>query len=191
MSVLKVKDPVTGNWVDIAGTGTQGPPGGPVPVGGNVGDVVVKTGPADMEVGWEAPPIVVPPPRIVFAAKIAQVISHGTANTFVQAVGGQVTIDPDRTYHVIAGWRCIQDTNDKHRAQAQVQIGTVGLEGYDVVGNNDTDGLWGAWSQNWIEDGSLFVAAGSPPTAVDARLNVMFSYASRTFYSPRLYIIEY
>ena len=37
MAVFKVKDPAdpTGNtWLDITGTGTQGPPGGPVPSAG-------------------------------------------------------------------------------------------------------------------------------------------------------------
>lgn len=185
MSVLKVKDPVTGNWLDIAGTGTQGPPGGPVPVGGNPGEVIVKTGPADMEVGWAVHP------RVAFKSHVASFVSSATANTFGSAVTGTMTCDPTRTYHVIAGVRCIQDTDAKHRAQSRVSIGTVNLDGYDVWAHNDTDGLWGAWSQHWMEDGSRFVAAGSAPAAVDVRLDLMFSYASRTFYSPRLFIIEY
>jgi hypothetical protein len=187
MGVLKVKDPAdpTGQtWVDIAGTGSVGPPGGPVPVGGNPGEVIVKTGPADMEVGWARVP------RLAFTLMPASTISHATANTFVDLVAGQATIYPDRTYWVTAGARGVEDPGATSAlAQYQVAIGTVNLAGYDVVATHDT-GLWGAWSQTWVEDGSRFVPLGDPPASLDVRLRGMLSVASKTFYSPRLHILE-
>lgn len=188
MAVLKVKsDPNDPNspWLDIAGTGAQGPSGGPVPVGGLPGEVIVKTGPADMEVGWTGIP------RAAFKETVPQVVSHATINTFVDAVAGSATIDPSRNYLITAGIRCIADPGARCVAQAQVGIGTVNLEGFDVWSvHGDTDGLWGAWSQTWVESGDRFVAAGDPPAAVDVRLRIMLGVASKTIYSPRLFIVE-
>jgi hypothetical protein len=50
MGVLYAK--VGGTFVPIAQTGPQGPSGGPVPVGGAVGDVIIKSGAADFAVRW-------------------------------------------------------------------------------------------------------------------------------------------
>lgn len=181
--VLKVKD-ASGNWVDIAGTGQVGPPGGPVPVGGNPGEVIVKTGPGDFEVGWARVP------RLAFSSTPGSVVSSATVNTFVDAVAGQATIYPDRTYWITAGVRCIQDPGAViATAQFQVAIGTVNLAAYDVVVTHDT-GLWGSWSQTWVDFGSRFVPAGDPPTSVNVRLQVQINVASKTFYSPRLHILE-
>lgn len=50
MGVLYAK--VGGTFVPIAQSGPQGPSGGPVPVGGAVGDVIIKNGTADFAVRW-------------------------------------------------------------------------------------------------------------------------------------------
>lgn len=183
MAVLKVKLP-DGTWADIASTGTQGPSGGPVPVGGNPGEVIQKTGPNDMEVGWTVRP------RVALNVEVAQVTSSATVNAMTLAVGGDVRIDPERTYHIIGGWRCIQDPGAViATAHARMAVGTVNLPAYDEVTTADT-GLWGAWSQNVIRPGSTFAAAGAGPVTLDARLEFGCTIASKIFYSPRLYIIE-
>ena len=184
MSVLKVKDPVTGTWLDIMGTGVKGDPGGPIPTGGNPGELIVKTGPADFEVAWE------PHPRVAFEAMVATMPSHATANTLIDLIVGTVTIDPDRYYHVFAGVRCIQDPGAQVcLAQFQVKCG-VDLQGYDVVATPDT-GLWGAWSQNWLHKGNL-LNGDQPTKSVECKLRAMLSVAGpKTIYNPRLYIVEY
>jgi hypothetical protein len=193
MGVLKVKDPSdpTGNtWVDIAGTGTQGAPGGPVPVGGNPGEVIVKTGPADMEVGWAARP------RVAFRGEINQVNASATPNTMVPLISGDITIYPDRVYHFFAGIRCIQDPavadDVMVNAQFRVYCGTVGLHGNDVVGPMlDPRSAWGAWSQTYLYNGTSFVAADQPPATMVVELRGQMSVASKLFYTPRLFVIEY
>jgi hypothetical protein len=50
MGILYAK--VGGTFVPIAQSGPQGPSGGPVPVGGAVGDVIIKSGAADFAVRW-------------------------------------------------------------------------------------------------------------------------------------------
>jgi len=185
MGVLKIKDPndPTGaTWIDIMGTGVKGDPGGPVPVGGVPGEVIVKTGPADMEVGWAQHP------RIAFRFLGTQVNSHATANTLTPLVTGSVTIDPDRWYQIIAGVRAIQDPGASIcLAQFQVHV-SVNLQGHDCVVTPDT-GLWGSWSQTWVEPGSSLNAAGGPTVC---ELRGMISVAGpKIIYSPRLYILEF
>ena len=53
------------------------------------------------------------------------------------AIVGDVTIFPDRLYHIFAGHRCIQDFGVGGNIQMQVSIGTVNLQGYDVVACTD------------------------------------------------------
>ena len=61
------------------------------------------------------------------------------------------------------------------------------LAQWDEVTTPDT-GLWGSWHQSWVNPGSDFTAT---PAALDVRLSIGCSIASRTFYHPRLFIIEY
>ena len=183
MAVLKVKDPA-GNWVDITGTGTQGPSGGPVPVGGLPGEVIVKTGPADMEVGWTQRP------RVALTVQLASIITNATVNTMTEAVTGNATMYADRMYHIFASHRCVQDTGVGGNVQMRVSIGTVNLQGYDVVACTDPNSLWGAWSQSWLHDGALLGAAAAGSTLA-CRVAYQCSTASRTVYTPRLHVIEY
>src|SRR4029079_699266 len=50
MGILYAK--VGGTFVPIAQSGPMGPSGGPVPVGGAVGDVIIKNGDAGFAVRW-------------------------------------------------------------------------------------------------------------------------------------------
>jgi len=181
VGILKVKLP-DNTWADVVGSGATGPSGGPVPAGGNSGEVVIKTGPGDFEVGWEAHP------RVAFNEMVATSVSSATVNSLTRAVEGFATIHPDRMYHTFAGVRCIQDpgatTAIGHFA---VAIGTVNLAQWDEVTTPDT-GLWGSWHQSWLNPGSDFTATTA---SLDVRLNIGCSIASKTFYHPRLYIIEY
>lgn len=180
MAVLKVKDSA-GNWLDITGTGTRGEPGGPVPVGGTVNQKIAKTSDVDFEVEWRDSP------RIALSVIVAQYTSHATANTMARAVGGDATIYPDRMYWIVSGWRCIQDPGAvAATCNAQTAIGTVNLQGFDVVNTHDT-GLWGAHSQTWVRPGSDFTATVA---TLDCRLNLQLSVASKIFYDPRIYILE-
>jgi len=185
MAVLKIKDPSdpTGaTWIDITTTGTQGPAGGAVPTGGNPGEVLVKTGPADMEVGWAVRP------RVALSVIGNQVTSHATVNTLETVATGEVDVVPDRYYHIFAGVRCIQDPGAAvATAQALVELGTIDLAGYDVWTTPDT-GLFGSWSQNWLKLGSVFTAT---PATLTCNLRIMLSVASKIIYAPRLYVIEY
>lgn len=183
MAVLKVKD-AAGNWVDITGTGTQGPSGGPVPVGGLPGEVIVKTGPADMEVGWAVHP------RVALTVQVASIVTPATVNVLEDKVTGNATLYADRMYHIFASHRCIQDTGVGGNAQMQVVVGTVNLQGYDVVACTDPNSLWGAWSQSWLHDGALLGAAAAGST-LTVKLRYQCSIASRTVYTPRLHVIEY
>jgi hypothetical protein len=54
MGVLYAR--VSGAWVPVQGVGAQGPSGGPVPVGGAVGDLIIKNGTADFAVRWGIDP---------------------------------------------------------------------------------------------------------------------------------------
>ena len=121
MAVLKVKDPA-GNWVDITGTGQQGPSGGPVPVGGAVNEVIVKTGPADFEVAWRS--------GHGWRSTTDRLVRIDPAMTDMFSV--DATFYPDRMYHIFAGWRCIQSSGSTARVEMQVAIGTVNLTGHDV-----------------------------------------------------------
>jgi hypothetical protein len=185
MAVLKVKDPVTGTWLDIMGTGVKGDPGGPVPVGGAPGEVIVKTGPADMEVGWERRP------RVAFNIQIASAVSNATINTMTDTIVGDATFFPDRMYHIFASHRCIQDLGVGGTIQMQVSIGTVNLQGYDVVACTDPNSIWGAWSQGWLHDGALLGGTDPAGSVLSCRLRHQCSIASRTIYTPRLHVIEY
>ena len=62
MGVLYAK--VGGQFVQIAQTGPPGPAGGPVPVGGAVGDLIIKSGAADFAVRWgyDPPKLSIPNP---------------------------------------------------------------------------------------------------------------------------------
>jgi hypothetical protein len=182
--VLKVKD-TAGTWQDIAGVGPRGAPGGPIPVGGNPGEVIVKTGPGDFEVEWQPQR-----PRVVFAQQVAEVYSSTVVNTFVDLISGTVEIDPTRYYQVTAGVRCIQDPGASIAlAQFQVHCG-VNLQGHDCVVTPDT-GLWGSWSQTWVHMGNLLNGNQPDPTVVACELRGMINFASKIFYTPRLNIIEY
>jgi len=180
MAVLKVKLP-DDTWADITGTGQVGPPGGPVPVGGTVNQKIAKTWDVDFEVEWRDSP------RIALSAIVAQFTSNATANTMSRAIGGDATIYPDRMYWITAGYRAVQDPGALiGMSQMQVAVGTVNLQGYDVVSGPDT-GLWGSWSQTWVRPGSDFTATVA---SLDCRLNVMLNVASKIFYDPRIYILE-
>jgi len=185
VGILKIKDPAdpTGaTWIDITGTGTQGPSGGPVPTGGNPGETIVKNGAADFAVEWRVSP------RIAGYAEVASVVSHATVNTFVVAVTCQAHFYADRMYQIMAGVRAIADPGATvAMAQAQVGIGTVNLSGYDVWATPDT-GLWGSFLQSWIKPGTDFTTTDAQLTC---ELRVMLSIASKTFYSPRIHVIEY
>jgi len=185
VGMLKVRDPAdpTGaTWIDITGTGTQGPSGGPVPTGGVAGETIVKTGPADFEVGWRLSP------RVAGSAEVPSVVSHATVNTFVVAATCQAHFYADRMYVITAGVRAIQDPGATIcMAQAQVGCGTVNMSGYDVWVTPDT-GLWGSWSQTWNRLGTDFTTTDAQLTC---ELRVMLSIASKTIYSPRLIILEF
>jgi hypothetical protein len=182
MAILKIKN-TAGEWVDIAGVGPQGPPGGPVPVGGQPGDVIVKTGAADGEVGWT-----VQRPRCVARALVGTINSHATASTMGNLVTVSVDIDPTRLYHIFASVRAVQDPGGLMPfAQYKVAVGTAQMEGYDCVSGPDS-GLWGAWSQTWVKDGT---AISATPVTVNATLDLNLNAASKTVYAPRLYIFEY
>ena len=181
MPVLKVKD-ASGTWLDIAGVGPRGPSGGPIPAGGNIGEVIVKTGAADFEVEWQPAR-----PRIALRAQATQT-TGGAVNVMATLTSGTVTIDPTRWYHIIAGVRCVNDPGAAAHAQYRVVIGTVQLNGYDVVYTADPNTVWGAWSQHWLEPGNVLLAAGGD---VLAKLDGMCSVATRLFYTPRLFIFEY
>jgi hypothetical protein len=183
MAVLKVKD-AAGNWLDIAGTGTQGRDGGPVPVGGEPGEVIVKTGAADMEVGWAQHP------RIVINNQYTSVTTSATVNTMTELINVSGLFYADRTYQIHASHRCIQDLGVGGNAQMRVSVGTVNLQGYDVVSCTDPNSLWGAWSQTWLHLGSLI---GGTAAGVDLAVRVAWqcSIASRIIYTPRLHVIEF
>jgi hypothetical protein len=182
MPVLKVKD-ASGVWLDIAGVGSPGPSGGPVPVGGNVGEVLVKTGPADFEVEWQPQR-----PRTVFSSLIGTVTS-GAVNVMHTLITGPCDIDPTRNYLIMAGIRCIQDPGAVvPLAQARVNVGQQ-LEGYDVWVSPDT-GLWGAWHQHWWKTGASLNGTGAT-VSVTATLDLQLNVASKTVYAPRLTVIEF
>lgn len=53
MTMLRYKDPVTGNWEPLIGTGPAGPPGpSGLPPGGTTGQALVKASDADGDVSW-------------------------------------------------------------------------------------------------------------------------------------------
>jgi hypothetical protein len=183
VSVLKVKDPATGAWLDIMGTGTKGDPGGPIPTGGNPGEIIVKQSATDMDVAWE------PHPRVVCRALVGTIASHATANTMGNLVTVNGTFQPDRTYHIFASVRCIADPGAlMGQAQFKVAVGTAQMEGYDVVSGPDS-GLWGAWSNTWLKDSvDLGVTAATP---LDVTLDLMLNAAAKTVYAARIYVLEY
>jgi hypothetical protein len=161
MAVLKIRDPAdpTGQtWIDIAGVGPAG------------ADGVNGSG------------------TIELYNEVASVVSHATINTFVVAATGTFTVVPSKRYHVMAGIRGISDAGAAALAQMQVGLGAFNCSGYDVVDCRADAGLWGAWSQQWVADGSAILAAGGD---VVAELRVMVSVTARTIYSPRLTIIGY
>lgn len=187
MAVLKVRDPEDPTkWLDIGGTGYAGPSGGPVPVGGNPGELVLKTGAADFEVGW------VKRPRVAGMQMLASVVSHSAGgNNLVEACSVDVTVYPDRWYHIFAGVRCINDAGATiATAHFAAAIGTTNLAQWDEVTTADvtvSNGLWGSWSQDWLHPGSDFT---STIQSLRCRFSVGCTVASRTFYTPRLYVIE-
>jgi hypothetical protein len=187
MAVLKVKD-ANGNWLDITGTGQKGDPGGPVPTGGEPGELIQKTGPADFEVGWTVRP------RVAFREEATQVTSSPTAGAYVPLVAGQMTVYPARIYHFFAGVRAIQDAGAvKVHPTMRVICNGVNLLSNDHISPvNDADAAWGSWSQTYLFNGTSFVVAGDPPTTVDVALEGSLTVAvSKLFYGPRLYVIEY
>ena len=181
--MLKVKD-AAGVWQDITGTGVTGPSGGPVPTGGNPGEVIQKVGVADFDVGWTERP------RVALNLMVASIVSPATVNvmTAYPALTADVTIHPDRWYHIFASHRCIQDPGTGMNVQMQVALGTVNLAGYDVVTCTDPNTLWGAWAQSWLNPGTTFTAVTA---SLSLRLNYLGSVASKTIYTPRIYCVEY
>jgi hypothetical protein len=147
--------------------------------------VIVKTGPADMEVGWERRP------RVAFTSMLATFVTSPTVNTMIDMIVGDVTMFPDRTYHIFASHRCVQDMGVGGNVQMQVSVGTVNLQGYDVVACTDPNSLWGAWSQTWLHDGAILGAVDAAGTVLSIRSRIFCTVASRTIYNPRLHVIEY
>jgi len=184
VATLKIREPAgSDTWVELSQTGERGSNGGAVPTGGDPTQVIVKTGPADLEVGW------VTRPRVALNTMVADITSHATANNYVDVIVGDVDIDPTRFYHIFAGLRCIQDPGGICTAEAQVFVGTVQLAGNDLWTTQDTNGYWGAWNQNWLSPGTHFTAV---PATLTVTLQIRLSNAtSKKFYSPRLQVIEY
>lgn len=54
MPALKYRDPVTGNWIALAGP--AGPAGPGVPAGGTPGQMLSKESVTDYDTGWATPP---------------------------------------------------------------------------------------------------------------------------------------
>lgn len=154
-----------------------------MPVGGDVGEVIVKQSDVDMDVAWEQHP------RLVCAQLTGIVNTHATANTLGNLITANGTFRPDRLYHFFASIRAIADPGAVIGvAQFRAMIGTVQMEGYDVVSGPDT-GLWGSWSQNWLKDSaSLGVTAD---TALDVTLDIQLNAANKQVYAPRVYVLEY
>ena len=102
--------------------------------------MIVKQSATDMDVAWEQHP------RVALRLMVASVTTHASGgNNLVEACAGDVMVDPARMYHIIAGWRCIQDAGATiATAHTAVAVGTVNLAQWDEVPTADT-GLWGAW----------------------------------------------
>jgi hypothetical protein len=128
-------------------------------------------------------------PRVVCRALVGTVASHATASTMGNLVTVNGTFYPDRTYHIFASVRAIQDPGALiGLAQFRVAVGTVQMEGYDCVSGPDS-GLWGAWSNTWLKDSvDLGVTAATP---LDVTLDLLLNAAAKTVYAARIYVIEY
>jgi len=145
--------------------------------------VIVKTGPADLEVGWTTRP------RVALNVMVGSTTSHATANNYVDVITGDVDIDPARTYHIFASIRCIADPGGMCTAEAQMFVGTVQLAGNDLWTTADTNTYMGAWNQSWLSPGTHFTAT---PATLTATLQIrLTAAASKAIYSPRIQIIEY
>ena len=172
MAVLKVKDPADPNrcntWLDITGTGTQGPPAARSPSAATS----VRSSRRPARRTWRSVGPSTPGSR---TATWSPPSSRTPPRTHSWPITGSATIKPARMYQVFADQvhRCVGTALGV--GQFQVAVGTVNLAGYDVVTSPDT-GLWGAWSQSWVNPGSDFTATTA---ALDIRLNGMVNVAAR------------
>jgi len=91
MGVLYAR--VSGAWVPVQGVGAQGPSGGPVPVGGAVGDLIIKSGAPDFAVRWGYDP-----PKVYIPS------TYTPALASTPAMGDPLTIGVISEYNVV-GYR--------------------------------------------------------------------------------------
>lgn len=159
----------------------------------NVGQVVGPAGAAGVAgpTGPTGPAGTPGAARVLGTIQSASVVTGTAVNTMAELlVLPAMTFYADRYYHVFASHRCIQDPGVGANVQVRVSVGTVNLQGYDVMSCTDPNQLWGAWSQNWLHLGSLLGAAAGG-TSMNVRAAWQCSVASRTIYTPRLHVIEY
>lgn len=122
MGVLYAR--VSGAWVPVQGVGAQGPSGGPVPVGGAVGDLIIKNGTADFAVRWGINP---PKVRIPTSPAPGGTLGGGDAHG--------LTVGADTDYNVAIYGNGLMGRNNG--APTLLRLNYYG--GQVIVGGGHTD----------------------------------------------------